>query len=307
MRASPPSTRWTSSDGVGASCARRTPRRRAASAGRAPTSASSAAPRGSVVPARRARPRDGAARRPARSGSGRRPSRAGQHGGERLRAARGTRSARRRRTCPSARAARRCGPRAWANTMPRVASVSAGVSASTMPVSKTITRVGAALVGEHPLADVVGAGLLGALDQHAHVDGQLAGVGHLAGDVQQRQEVALVVGGAAGVEAAVADVGLERRRGPRRSRRPGPGRRSGRRSSPSARPSRARAQLADDERRAARRVDQLARAAGARARAARPLGGRAQRGLVARAGRDRRDPQPVGGLVDQRVELTRST
>ena len=45
---------------------------------------------------------------------------------------------------------------------------------------------------------------------------QLAGVGQLAGDEQQRQEVALVVGGAAGVEAAVADVGLERRRRPAR-------------------------------------------------------------------------------------------
>ena len=45
---------------------------------------------------------------------------------------------------------------------------------------------------------------------------ELAGVGQLAGDEQQRQEVALVVGGAAGVEAAVADVGLERRRRPAR-------------------------------------------------------------------------------------------
>ena len=110
--------------------------------------------------------------------------------------------------------------------------------------------VGAALVGAHPLADVVGAGLLGALDQHAHVDRQLAGVGHRAGDVQQRKEVALVVGRAAGVEAAVADRRLERRATSTAPGRPGPGRRSGRRSSPSAR---RRARSAARPRPAARR------------------------------------------------------
>ena len=165
--------------------------------------------------------------------------------------------------------------------------------------------VGAALVGAHPLADVVGAGLLGALDQHAHVDGQLAGVGHRAGDVQQRKEVALVVGGAAGVEAPVADVGLERRRSPARlvarvldvvvavdqHRR---------------RVLAARAQLADDQRRAAGRLDQLARAAGGEHAPQRPLGRLAQRRVVARAGRDRRDPQPVGRLVDRSASRSRS-
>ena len=77
-------------------------------------------------------------------------------------------------------------------------------------------RVGAALVGGHPALGRVGRRLLLALDQHAHVDAELARVGQLAGHEQQREEVALVVGGAAGVEAAVADVGLERRRGPAR-------------------------------------------------------------------------------------------
>ena len=44
--------------------------------------------------------------------------------------------------------------------------------------------------------------------------GSVALAGQRAGDVQQRQEVALVVGGAARVEAPVADLGLERRRRP---------------------------------------------------------------------------------------------
>jgi hypothetical protein len=60
-------------------------------------------------------------------------------------------------------------------------------------------RVGAALVGAHPLPDVVGAGLLGALDQHADVHRERPVGGHRAGDVQQREEVALVVGRAAGI------------------------------------------------------------------------------------------------------------
>ena len=108
----------------------------AASAGRAPTSASSPAPLGSDVPA-------------ALLGGGRRsiPARSGSAGGRRDRgarrrapcAARGRRSARRRRTCPNARSASPVRTSRWAKTMPRVASVSAGVSASTMPESKTIT------------------------------------------------------------------------------------------------------------------------------------------------------------------------
>ena len=162
--------------------------------------------------------------------------------------------------------------------------------------------VGAALVRRHPAVDVVGAGLLRALDQHPHVDRQLAGVGHGARDVQQRQEVALVVAGAAGVQPAVADVGLERRRRPRRlvagvldvvvavDQH-------GRRALVT------RAQLADHQRRAAGRVHQIARPAGGQHPPLRPYGRLAQRGLVARAGRDRRDPQPLGRLVDQRVEL----
>ena len=89
--------------------------------------------------------------------------------------------------------------------------------------------------------------LLLALDEHADVDRQLAGPGHRAGDVEQRQEVALVVGRAARVEAAVALGGLERRRGPGLRGRPAPGRRSGRRSGRWARRGR-RPELADGQR-----------------------------------------------------------
>ena len=68
----------------------------------------------------------------------------------------------------------------------------------------------------------------------AHVHRQLAGARHRAGDVEQRQEVALVVGRAARVEAPPADRRLERRRGPLLQRPRRPARRSGRRSARSA-------------------------------------------------------------------------
>jgi hypothetical protein len=74
--------------------------------------------------------------------------------------------------------------------------------------------VGPALVGAHPVGHRCAAGLLLALDQHADVHRERAGGGELARDVQQRQEVALVVGGAARVHAPVAHVGLEWRRDP---------------------------------------------------------------------------------------------
>jgi hypothetical protein len=78
--------------------------------------------------------------------------------------------------------------------------------------------VRAALVGLEPVERVVPADLLLALDEHAHVDRELAGQGEAAGDVQQRQEVALVVRGAARVQAAVAHLRLEWMRVPLRDR-----------------------------------------------------------------------------------------
>ncbi|HET6507364.1 MAG TPA: hypothetical protein VFG42_11305, partial [Baekduia sp.] len=74
--------------------------------------------------------------------------------------------------------------------------------------------VGAAGVGGRPGGDRLAAGLLLALDRDADVDGQLAGGREVAGGGRQRQEVALVVGGAARVDAPVADGRLERRRVP---------------------------------------------------------------------------------------------
>ena len=70
--------------------------------------------------------------------------------------------------------------------------------------------VGAALVLVDVAQHVRAADLLLALEHDAHVHGQVAGARELAGDVQQRQEVALVVARAARVEAAVAHDGLER-------------------------------------------------------------------------------------------------
>ena len=63
----------------------------------------------------------------------------------------------------------------------------------------------------HPPRHGLAGTLLLALNQDPHMDGQLAGAGHRAGDVQQRQEVALVVGRAARVEPSIADRRLERR------------------------------------------------------------------------------------------------
>ena len=69
-----------------------------------------------------------------------------------------------------------------------------------------------------PLQDRGAADLLLPLDEEAHVHGQLARAGELAGHVQQRQVVALVVGRPARVQPPVADGRLERRRGPRLER-----------------------------------------------------------------------------------------
>ena len=71
--------------------------------------------------------------------------------------------------------------------------------------------VGTALVGGDPLGHRLAARLLLALHEHSHVHRQLVLARERARHVQERQEVSLVVGGPAGVDAAVADVGLEGR------------------------------------------------------------------------------------------------
>ena len=107
-------------------------------------------------------------------------------------------------------------------TTPRSPTVSAGVSRSGTPLSNTIAASAPRGSVAHPLGHRFAADLLLALDEHAHVDRQLAGAGQLAGDVQERQEVALVIGRAARVQPAVADLRRERRRAPRPARRPAP-------------------------------------------------------------------------------------
>ena len=161
-------------------------------------------------------------------------------------------------------------------------------------------RVGAALVAGQPPRDRPAAHLLLALDEHADVDGQRAVPGERAGDVQQRQEVALVVGGAPGVQATVADGRLEGRRRPR-VRRSGrldvvvavdeDGRRGGV----------GRAQLADGQRVAAVDGDQPPLPARAAHALDDPRGRALELRGIALAGRDRRDPQPVDELVEQRL------
>ena len=145
-----------------------------ASAGRAPTLGQLGSPVGQRRPARRAPACDGAidARRAAARAGGR-PGRGARRASARCSAWNAFSAA-----PPYMPECAGCVPvrtSRWAKTMPRVASVSAGVSASTMPLSKTITASAPRSSAQHPLADVVGAGLLGALDQHAHVDRQLAG------------------------------------------------------------------------------------------------------------------------------------
>ena len=117
----------------------------------------------------------------------------------------------------------------------------------------------------------------------AHVHGQRALARERAGHVQQRQEVALVVGGAARVDAAVADVGLERRR------RPGALVADALHvvvavDQDRGRVGRARAQLAHGQRVAAADLDELGGAAGAHDALGRPLG---------RAARSAGSPPPV--------------
>ena len=66
------------------------------------------------------------------------------------------------------------------------------------------------------------------------------------------------------------------------------------------------AQVADDERRAARGRHQIGGAAGAPHALHGPGGGVLQRFVVARAGRDRRDPQPVERFVEKAHLITAS-
>ena len=74
--------------------------------------------------------------------------------------------------------------------------------------------VGPALVRGEPAAHSLAGGLLLTLDQHAHVHRQCPGAGELAGNMEQRQEVALVIRRAASVDPAIAHVRLEGWRGP---------------------------------------------------------------------------------------------
>ena len=193
----------------------------------------------------------------------------------------------------------------WANTIPRVASVSAGVSASTIPLSKTITasapRASARTqspTSSEPLSSAPSIST-------RTLTGRSPAGGERARDVQEREEVALVVGRAAGVDAAVADRRLERRRVPQleiagvlhvvvavdhhRLRVLARG-----------------AQVADDEWRAAGSRHQIGGAAGAAHALHGPRGGVLQRFVVARAGRDRRDPQPVERFVEKAHLITAS-
>jgi hypothetical protein len=117
--------------------------------------------------------------------------------------------------------------------------------------------------------------------------------------VEQWQKVALVVGGAAGVDAAVADGGLERRCGPGALVAHGlhvvvavneDGRGVAVRGF----------QFAHRERVAAMSCVGLGRAAGRCHAFAHPPGGARDVGRVAAAGGDRGNPQPVGELVEDR-------
>jgi hypothetical protein len=158
--------------------------------------------------------------------------------------------------------------------------------------------VGVELRLAQPLHHRRTADLLLALDEEAHVHGQLTGTGELAGHVQERQVVALVVRRAAGVQTPVTHGRLERRRGPRVERAGvlnvvvavgEHGRRAGT----------VRAQLPDRHRMTAvqrqpvhapaRRLDSLAD----------PVAGARKRGRVPASGRDRGDPQPVDELVEE--------
>ena len=159
--------------------------------------------------------------------------------------------------------------------------------------------VGAALVLVHVAQDARATDFLLALQQNAYVQRQVAGAGEGAGDVQQRQEVALVVARAARVEPAVAHDGIEGVGRPEAARLGRlhvvvPVDQNGRRIGP------ARAQLADAERVAVAR-QHLAAAAGRDDALAGPFGSSPEIRGVAAARGDGRDAQPVAELVEKRV------
>ena len=94
--------------------------------------------------------------------------------------------------------------------------------------------VGSPLVGGEEVDDRVAADLLLPVEGDAHVDRQRALVREQAGRLEGEIGVALVVDGAARVQVAVADLGLERVGLPEVERRRAAGRRSGRRGARSA-------------------------------------------------------------------------
>ena len=94
--------------------------------------------------------------------------------------------------------------------MPRTAMWIAGRRLVDHAAVEDDRAVGAALVLVDEAQHVRAADLLLALEHDAHVHRQLARARELAGDVQERQEVALVVARAARVQPAVAHHGLER-------------------------------------------------------------------------------------------------
>ena len=166
------------------------------------------------------------------------------------------------------------------------------------PAVEDDRRVRAALVRLEELDDRVAAGLLFAVAAEAHVDRQLAGLRELARGGEQHVQLALVVDGAAAVEVAVADLGLERRRVPQLER---VGRlhvevavaEDGRRAVGVRR----RADLADRERLPVP-VDDLALAARGADEVAHPLARANDVGLVRGVGADRRDAEKLRQLVE---------
>ena len=156
--------------------------------------------------------------------------------------------------------------------------------------------VGPALVLADPVDDRMAADLLLAVARDADVHRQRALGGEQRGRLQQKVELALVVGDASGVEPLAPDRRLERRALPQLERR--------RRLDVEVAVDehcrrgvgvRRRAQLADRQRPLAV-VDELARPAGAAHERAEPLAGRPDVGLVRRVGADAGDAEPLGDL-----------
>src|SRR5262249_1930814 len=151
------------------------------------------------------------------------------------------------------------------------------------------------------LDDGVAARLLLPVAAEADVDRQLAGVGELASGGEEHVELSLVVDGAARVEVAVADLGLERGALPELDRilrlhvEVAVAEDRGR----AVRVMR-RADLADRERPAVP-VDELALAARLAHARADPLAGRADVLRVRRVGAHRRDAQELRQFVEPRL------